>query len=69
VHHVSLWQRRSSTSRSQGSATGPVAEVLIGLLAGDPLSYLRVKPNWKPDLGDTPGQFAMPDLIRFAGAA
>ncbi len=27
-----------------------VAEVLLGLLAGDPLSYQRVQPNWKPEL-------------------
>lgn len=46
-----------------------VAEVLIGLLAGDPLSYLRVEPNWQPTLGPGPGEFAMADLLRFAGVA
>jgi hypothetical protein len=26
-----------------------VAEVLLGLLAGDPLSYISVQPNWTPE--------------------
>lgn len=46
-----------------------VAEVLVGLLAGDPLSYLRVEPNWKPSLPtrhNTSERFDMADLIRFA---
>ena len=39
--------------RSRRRALGPVggrivAEVLIGLLVGDPLSYLSVDPPWKP---------------------
>jgi len=45
-----------------------VAEVLVGLLAGDPSSYLRVKPDWKPELpSEVAGQFTMADLLRFAG--
>jgi hypothetical protein len=40
-----------------------VAEVLIGLLAGDPLSYLGVDPSWRPFLGPTPRQFTLTDLI------
>jgi hypothetical protein len=44
-----------------------VAEVLIGLLAGDPLSFLGVRPNWKPTLpAAAPGQFTLGDLVRFA---
>jgi hypothetical protein len=44
-----------------------VAEVLIGLLAGDPLSFLGVRPNWKPTLPSaTPGQFTLSDLVKFA---
>jgi len=44
-----------------------VAEVLIGLLCGDPLSYLGVKPNWKPFLkGKTEGHFTLADLANFA---
>jgi hypothetical protein len=46
-----------------------VAETLIGLLAADPLSYLNVAPAWRPTLASaTAGNFAMPDLIRFAKA-
>jgi Animal haem peroxidase len=47
-----------------------VAEVLLGLLDGDPLSFLSVEPNWNPELpaGDD-GLFKLPDLIRFADPA
>jgi heme peroxidase len=40
-----------------------VAEVILGLLIADPLSYLNVEPNWRPDLGPMPGRFTMSDLI------
>ena len=44
-----------------------VAEVLLGRLDGDPLSFLSVEPNWTPELrGAEEGQFKMVDLIRFA---
>jgi hypothetical protein len=46
-----------------------VAEVLIGLLAGDPSSYLRTQPAWKPDGGIPafqPGKFTLGDLLKFA---
>jgi hypothetical protein len=47
-----------------------VAEVLVGLLAGDPASYLRVAPAWRPELpSSTPGEFTMADFLRFAGVA
>jgi hypothetical protein len=64
---------RESKVRANGRRLGPVggrivAEVLIGLLAADPLSYLRVEPSWTPVLGDTEGQFAVADLIKVAGA-
>lgn len=43
-----------------------VAEVLVGLLAGDPQSYLSRKPSWTPILPSAKkGDFTMPDLIRF----
>jgi Animal haem peroxidase len=53
-----------------GKQLGPVgarivAEVLIGLIAGDPTSYLGVQPSWKPN---SAGVFNMPDLLRLAGA-
>jgi len=42
-----------------------VAEVLVGLLEGDPESYLRRHADWKPELPGTGGDFTMPDLVRF----
>jgi len=56
-----------------GRRLGPVggrivAEVFIGLLEGDHMSYLQQDPNWTPTLG--PDQdFRMADLLRFAGVA
>jgi hypothetical protein len=45
-----------------------VTEVLVGLLAGDPSSYLRAAPGWSPELpGSQPGRFTIVDLLRFAG--
>ena len=44
-----------------------VAEVLIGLLAGDPLSYLNVAPGWTPDLPRAaPETFTLSDLVNVA---
>lgn len=43
-----------------------VAEVLLGLLKGDPLSYINVEPTWKPTVG-TSGDFSMRDLVAFVG--
>ena len=44
-----------------------VAEVLVGLLAGDPQSYLSRKPTWKPILPSAKkGDFTMSDLVKFA---
>lgn len=43
-----------------------VAEVLVGLLLGDPESYLNATPEWKPDLGPTPGSFSIADLVQIA---
>jgi Animal haem peroxidase len=52
-----------------GKHLGPVggrivAEVLVGLLEGDPNSFLRQEPTWRPRLG-TDGDFTMADLVRF----
>jgi Animal haem peroxidase len=50
------------------TGAGIVAEVLVGLLAADPSSYLRAQPGWTPELpGAAPGRFTMVDLLRFAG--
>lgn len=56
--------------KSGGLRLGPVgarivAEVFIGLVAGDATSYLS-DPTWKPTLpATTPGTFLMSDLLRF----
>jgi hypothetical protein len=55
----------------EGNQLGPVggriiAEVFVGLLTADKLSYQNVDPAWKPDLANAQGTFTMPDLIRFA---
>ena len=43
-----------------------VAEVLVGLLAGDDQSYVRRWPTWTPELPAAgPGTFTMPDLVDF----
>lgn len=56
---------------SEGAHLGPVgggivAEVLTGLLEGDPTSYLSARPDWTPTELGTGGRFAMADLVRIA---
>lgn len=48
-----------------------VAEVLVGLLAENRSSFLRLEPTWKPKapFTDTEGQFRVGHLLKFAGAA
>ena len=47
-----------------------MAEVLVGLLKGDPSSYLRQEPPWRPELpAAEEGDFTMVDLLRIAGVA
>lgn len=56
-----------------GLRMGPVGsriigEVFIGLLKADKDSYLSVNKNWTPTLPSaTPGDFAITDLLTFAG--
>jgi hypothetical protein len=72
--HAPLWFYilKEAEKRADSAHLGPVggrivAEVLIGLLAGDPLSFVRVHPNWKPTLpAATSGTFTLSDLINFA---
>jgi hypothetical protein len=58
--------------KSGGLRLGPVgarivAEVFVGLVAGDKTSYLS-DPTWKPTLpAKTAGTFLMSDLLRFVG--
>lgn len=59
--------------RHAGQHLGPaggriVAEVLLGLLVGDPKSYLSQDPDWRPFLlGDNADDFTLGDLFAFAG--
>ena len=66
---------RESEVLADGRRLGPtagriVAEVLIGLLKGDPSSFLRQEPAWRPELpAAEEGTFTVVDLLRFAGVA
>src|SRR5947209_1442526 len=60
---------------SQGRKLGPVggrivAEVIIGLIRGDPSSFMSVQPMWQPKAGEfgalRDGEFSVADLLRFA---
>jgi hypothetical protein len=66
-----IYVLREAKEQQQGKRLGKigstiVAETIIGLIAGDPLSYLNVEPKWKPTLH--PGEkFKLRDLIVAAG--
>jgi hypothetical protein len=56
---------------ANGEHLGPVAariisDVFVGLLKGDPESFLSKKPDWRPTLGANPGKFGIADLLRIA---
>jgi hypothetical protein len=59
--------------RHGGLRLGPVgstiiAETFLGLVHGDPKSFLWLRENWQPDLPSaTPGHFTMADMLRFVG--
>jgi hypothetical protein len=64
---------KESKVKAEGRTLGPVggrivAEVFIGILQGDPMSYLQKEPNWKPTLGQNQ-DFRMADLLTVAGVA
>jgi hypothetical protein len=71
-----LWYyvlREAETAPMNGKRLGPVggrivAEVLVGLLQGDPLSFLSVNPQWRPGRipGAKKGEFSLGDLLKFA---
>jgi hypothetical protein len=74
-HNAPLWFYilREAEVFHQGNQLGPVggrivAEVLVGILDADHMSYQNVDPSWKPELGNAQGRFGMADLIRFAVA-
>ena len=58
---------------ANGEHLGPVgarivAEVLLGLLKGDPKSWFNIQPTWRPTLPDAAGdgRFTMADLLKVA---
>jgi len=62
---------REAEKRADGKRLGPVGgrivgEVFIGILEGDPMSYLRQDPDWTPSLSSN-DQFTMVDLLTVAG--
>lgn len=61
---------------NEGHRLGPsggriVAEVFLGILDGDPFSFLSVQPNWNPEPNrfgaNAAGQFRMAEFLRHAG--
>jgi hypothetical protein len=56
----------------KGKRLGPmasiiVAETFLGMVHGDHESFLWLRSNWEPELGDVKGRFEMADLIKFVG--
>jgi hypothetical protein len=73
AHRTPLWLYvlREAQVTTGGERLGPVggrivAEVIIGLILGDPQSYLRQDPDWTPSYG-TADAFGVADLLRTAG--
>jgi len=64
---------REAEVKANGERLGPVGgrivtEVFIGLLQGDPMSYLKQDPEWTPTLPSAVvDTFKMTDLLKFAG--
>jgi hypothetical protein len=62
---------KEAEAAGKGRHLGPVgsrilAEVFVGLLQGDPNSFLSQAPLWKPELpGAKKGGFTMADLLTF----
>lgn len=75
--HTPLWfyVLKEAEVLEGGLRLGPVggrivAEVLLGLLKGDPLSYISVFPCWTPELSRADAAtFTMADLIAFVDPA
>jgi len=72
-HNAPLWYYvlREAEVLHDGNQLGPVggrivAEVFVGILAADRLSYQSVNPSWTPELANAAGRFGMPELIAFA---
>ncbi|MGH8908561.1 MAG: peroxidase family protein [Egibacteraceae bacterium] len=62
---------REAIVQGQGNRLGAigsriVAEVFVGILQGDPRSFLVMQPDWTPTVpAATPGTFTMADLLRY----
>jgi hypothetical protein len=72
-YYILMEAERRQDGKRLGELGGRiVAEVLIGILQGDPTSYLRLAPTWKPPgkVGDRPigqpGTITLADLLKFA---
>jgi len=74
--HTPLWYYilKEAQLRGNGEHLGPVgativSEVFVGLVQGDPHSFLSVQgQSWRPTLpSKTVGDFTMADLLRFVG--
>jgi hypothetical protein len=62
---------READMHTAGQHLGPiggriVAEVISGLIDGDPSSYLSLEPDWTPTYGSN-ATFDMTDLLTAAG--
>ena len=63
-----LYTLRESSARHEGDRLGEVggrivAEVLHGVVAVDPESYLALEPDWSPTLPSRGGTFRLADLL------
>jgi hypothetical protein len=63
-----LYVLREAATRHQGDRLGDVgsrivAEVLVGIIARDPESYLAVDPTWNPTLPSRESRFRLPDIL------
>jgi hypothetical protein len=67
-----LYILKEADVHAGGDQLGPVggrivAEVLLGIIDGDPGSYRAVKPDWKPTLPHAQdGTFGLAHLLRVA---
>jgi hypothetical protein len=67
-----LYVLREAQLVNGGEYLGPVggrivAEVMIGLLAADPSSYLNRNPRWQPHFGGSGSDYQLTNFLHFAG--
>lgn len=75
IDHTPLWYYilKEAEQLGKGEHLGPVgktivAEVFVGLVAGDPQSYLSATPQWTPSgIGPVDGRFTFADLLSVVG--